>query len=256
MWCSRPRHAGVVLIAAGFVAVVLRLNTFAAEDFPTNVAVVVHADGSVVAVSGIVTQSTKKKARRVRFDFGLPRKAPERRWLEDDTLPICHTLWEKDGIRYTQTVLVTRFGAGDLPASGEPAADSVLMVQVVGENFTNDYTEATAELTVEVEGKALNLELRNDLIFSMETNASVFLVAIDVPASGIASTNGQQLRFQGNMPPGNTGAMTIKWPFTPPKGEPEIDRLRDLQFSEELYRVKRSWENRGNGQPIPLTFSK
>jgi glycosyltransferase A (GT-A) superfamily protein (DUF2064 family) len=50
--------------------------------------------------------------------------------------------------------------------------------------------------------------------------------------------------------------MTLKFPAAAPSGPKEIERLRDLDFVEELRRVKRCWANRARPGPLPVAFSK
>ena len=89
------------------------------------------------------------------------------------------------------------------------------------------------------------------------TNGTVLVAVIDIPAAGIVATNGTPLRFRGNMPPGNTGAMTFKLPLNPLHGEAQIEHLRDLDFAEESRRVKTFWSERartGLAVEFPLRF--
>jgi hypothetical protein len=242
-----------MLVAASFLVGHLVLSITAGGSAATNSVVFVGANGSVAIENVAVSRAADGTSVEVRFAFGLPRQAPVRRWLEDDTLPICRTTWEKDGIRYTETVLLTRRAPGEWAGANLPPEDAVVMVQIFGENFTNDYTGASAEFSVNRAGRPLNLELRNGLVFSISGASNSFVAALEIPASGIVSTNGLRLEFQANMPPGNTGATVVKLPLHLPQGEAEIDQLRDLQFDQELQRVKRHWEKHGLG-PAPVRF--
>lgn len=214
----------------------------------------VRADGSVAIplLAGPSSSGTTNPA--TVLAFGLPRRPPVQRWLEDDAPPICHTTWEKDGIRYTETVLVTGRTPGDWATTSLPAAEAVVMVRISGENFTNNYAEASAEFSVKRAGRALNLELRNDLVFSISGVPNSLVAVLEIPASGIVTTNGSRLEFQANMPPGNTGAMVVKLPLRPPQSDGEIEPLRDLQFDQELQRVKRHWARRGHNGRAQVTF--
>jgi hypothetical protein len=245
------------LLLAGLITAAFGSKAMSADALPAEAAVVVRTDGSIAARGGLPgSRPANRHGQQVRYDFSLPRQPPRRQWLEEDTLPICQTLWEENGVRYTQTVLMTRLGSGDLPTDGKIAEDSVLMVQLTGENLTNAYAEATAGLTVEIGGQKMNLELRDGLAFVTGTHAAGLLAAIDIPASGIAVAEGPQLRFSGNMPPANSGAMTFKFPAAAPTAPKEIERLRDLDFVEELRRVKRGWANRSKPRPLPVAFAK
>jgi len=180
-YCNQKSIA-TPLFLTGFLTIAAGLDGTAAEASSSKGLVVVHADGSVATQSEIVAAgAAKRRLQMVRYDFGLPHHAPVRQWLEDDTLPICHTRWEQDGIRYTQTVLVTRLEAAELLPAGKTAADAVLMVQLFGENFTNAYAEAKADLSVLIGGRKKHLELQDGLACLTEPDATGLVAVIDCP---------------------------------------------------------------------------
>jgi hypothetical protein len=182
----------------------------------------------------------------LRWHFGLPRVWPERRWLEDESVPLFHTAWVSNGIRYTQKVLVTSLGATDLALAPAVAPETVVLVQINGLNTNSEYTLAQAAVSVELAGRPLDLHLREGLVFATgKAGPARLLAALDIPGEGIAATNGLQLRFQGNMPPGTSGAMTVKIPLGPLADQKTISRLQDLDFEEEVRRVKQAWKNAG-----------
>ena len=53
------------------------------------------------------------------------------------------------------------------------------------------------------------------------------------------------------MPPGTSGAMTIKIPLDRLTGEAQLNHLHDLEFDQEYRRLKRSWSSQtaAPGQP-------
>ena len=211
-------------------------------------------DGSIVtrikALSSTV-QGTERHEEMV-FEFGLPAVRPSRQWQEDAHVPVCQSQWHKDGIRYTEKVLLTRLAPGGLLLDGQPPSDSVLLLQITGENLTNEYTEATAAFSLKVGSKPLDLELRGDLVYVILKGLAVPLGSIDVSPSGVLCTNGPQLRFRGHMPPGSSGAMTIKIPFSKVQEEADFNRVRDLEFEDELTRMKRFWTEHTKTHPKPL----
>ena len=220
--------------------------------------ITVHADGSITRVVSGGNAPSAERPRTIRYQFGLPTKPPLQRWLEQDSLPICHSRWEQDGIRYTQSVLLTRLADGALEPGGMAAADSVLLVQLVGENTASEYTEAKAALGIMRGEQILRLELNENLIQEVGADGKTFLGAIEIPASGVAAAEGVQLRFQGSMPPGTSGAMSFKYPLTELSGEKALDQLRFLDFTEELRRVRKHWQTRikaGGHLVFPVVFS-
>ena len=116
----------------------------------------VNADGSVFCVSDRIGQPRGKDSERLHwgghrltYDFGLPDGEPARRWIEDECLPIMNTQWETDGIRYTQTALVTRLEPGGLGFPDMQADDTaVLIVKVHGQNTAQEYRLAHATLSL------------------------------------------------------------------------------------------------------------
>jgi hypothetical protein len=220
--------------------------------------ITVHADGSISRVVRDDEAVSAGRPRTIRYQFGLPAKPPAQRWLEQDALPICHSRWEQDGIRYTQSVLLTRLAGGDLEPRGITAADSVLLVQLVGENTASEYTEAKASLGITRGEQILRLELNENRVHEVGAVGKTFLGAIEIPSGGVAVTEGLQLRFHGNMPPGTSGAMTFIFPLTELNGENVLDSLRFMDFTEELRRVRQYWQTRiKTGAPpvFPVVFS-
>jgi hypothetical protein len=227
---------------------------------PTAACARVHSDGALLIPTNEVTSrlGLGGASRQIRLGFGLPGTPGERRWVDDESVPICQTAWEKDGIRYTQTVLVTSLETNDQALTGPAPSNAVLLVQVAGHNTTAEYSAAGAAFEVKSEDRALPLEWRGGLVFVTGARAAVPLAAIDVPSEGIAGTNGLQLRFAGSMPPGTSGAMTVKIPSRVLERPAEINRLLDLEFDEELRRVKRAWKSPGEAaaRPFPVGWAE
>jgi len=222
-------------------------------------AVLVHPDGSIILpASAIAREHPGANSAKTVYEFGLPPQPPVKRWLEEDRLPICHTAWEHQGIRYTQTVLMTRMEPGEL-ANTNLSYDSVLMIQIKGENLTSEYAEGSAAFSVRHGDKRMTLDLRNGSIYFTDNNGSMPLSVVEIAPAGIAGTNGLALRFRGNIPPGNSGAMTISIPMIAAKREAALDRLRDLDFEEEFSRVKRFWSERvktNDLHRVPVGFTR
>jgi hypothetical protein len=61
------------------------------------------------------------------------------------------------------------------------------------------------------------------------------------------------------MPPGTSGAMTIKIPLAPLNDAAAMSRLSELEFDEEFRRVKRFWTERlkdATAVGMPLAFAE
>jgi hypothetical protein len=185
----------------------------------------------------------------VRYRFGLPERPPDQRWREEDKLPIYHARWECVGIRFTQIVLMSRIESGEVMPAGKIPADAVMLVQLTGLSVASEYTDATAAFQVEMEGDSLDLHLDGGMVRPRDASWPLFLAAVHVPAEGIETHAGPQIRFRGHMPPGTFGAMTIKIPLAPLEGRNAFERLQDLEFDEEFRRVKRFWKSRLEAAP-------
>lgn len=247
--------AAQVVLAGGAWAA-SQANALASEPAPVQVRI----DGSVVwALPSVLWPSPEPTAQRQAcYRFGMPAQLPLRRWLEEEGVPVCRTTWEKNGIRYTQSVLITGPEATEGSLLGQ-APQSVLLVRLAGENTASQYTEASATFAAEVEGRALHLELRDGVVYAAGPTGPLLVAVVDVAGEGIAEAAGPRLRFRGNMPPGTSGAMTIKIPAGKLEGEAAISRLRDLEFDDELRCVKRFWRARqeaGSAPLLPVVFAE
>ena len=204
---------------------------------------VVRQDGSVLTRMPVLSRFAPRGDRQpeVRFDFGLPPIRPIRQWREDGEAPVCRTLWETNGIRYTAIVMITNAKLGEERSGGAPT----LVVQLIGENFGSEYREACAALAVEVDGRRLQVELVGELVRVTKVDPPDVLAVVQVPSAGTAVGAGERLEFRGDMPPGTSGSMTVKIPLGEVRGEAWIERLRDLEFDDELKRVRREWKEGG-----------
>jgi hypothetical protein len=177
----------------------------------------------------------------VLYQFGLPEDPPIQRWREQDSRPVFHSLWDKDGIRYTQSILIARLHPDDpIPPNAKLPPDAVLLMQLAGLSLASEYTDATASFEVQFQDQTFPLSLDRTWVYTHLASAPLLLAQIDVPAEGIAAHTGSTLRFRGHMPPGLSGAMTVKIPLGPLSSPDDLDRLHDLEFEEELRRLKRS----------------
>jgi hypothetical protein len=220
----------------------------------------VHADGSLTGVADAIGCSApgRTSTNTTRYSFGLPEGPPQRRWLEADHLPICHTQWETNGVRYLQTVMLTRLEEGDLSATQVGSVDSVLLVRIMGESLTNQYASAEAALAIHEGECATRLELTNLVVYARPDKLPIPFAVLDISPSGIDTTAGTQLHFRGNIPPATSGSMVIKIPAVQVRDEPTLNRLLDLDFERELQRVKQYWRSVPTGElsypPVQLVI--
>jgi hypothetical protein len=221
---------------------------------------VVNVDGTVSRVAGASGSSAEpESARHFDFAFGLPAGGPIRRWVEDDCLPIMNSEWELDGIRYTQTVLLTSLSPEDpRTQSPETNAKAVLMVRIVGKNIAQEYRLARAVLSVVAADRPVPVVLRDGWLLAEPDNASgavpattgarvgevngeSLLAAVEVQGAAQGTQENGKVHLAGNMPPGTDGFMVLRIPMVPPVHADDLERLRNLEFDAELRRAKRFW---------------
>lgn len=177
-------------------------------------------DGSVRCVR---TQGTA-----LVFQFGFPTNTPAKVWREGAAL---RRQWTVNGVRYTQTVL-------EMPPREKGSEQSrppgeVILINIQGENTNTEYTEARADLTLETGGKRRELELGDGLLWEVEGSARKVVAALEIPEPGVRTKRGEQLHFQGNMPPSEKGSMTLKVPLMELQGD-QAECLNAIDFVESL----------------------
>jgi len=246
------RHCGCfcILLAGGFgwlglSSVLGAANATAPATLASSSPVLeLHPDGTILEPGGDLARAVGGAPRPIRWEFGLPASAPVYRGHADEIRSICVSRWEERGIRYTQTVLVTGL-------TSEAGSARVLMVQLTGENGSREYSEATAAFAVVIGDEILELEWRQGFVHARNLPQEPVIAAIEIGAEGIAESSGPRLKFRGQMPPGTSGAMTIKIPLDRLTGEAQLNHLHDLEFDQEYRRLKRSWSSQtaAPGQP-------
>ncbi|MGD0538869.1 MAG: hypothetical protein ABSC03_14645 [Verrucomicrobiota bacterium] len=211
-------------------------------------------EGIAFCVNDRIDQPVGKDTRRrtwggnrLDFAFGLPDAMPNKRWIEDGFLPIINAEWERDGIVYTQTAFVTRLEPGSLGFPDMKADDTaVLMVHIAGRNAAQQYREAHVVLSLKVDGRPVKITLTNDLVFAELDGGPLLRGVVSCQAEGKPVDDGKGIRFAANLPPGTDGAMVLRIPFVTLDQPAEIERLRNLDFEDEFYRVRKFWQARAD----------
>jgi hypothetical protein len=212
----------------------------------------VEPDGSVFCRNDRIDRPPGKDTPRrvwggnsLRYRFGLPPGTPAKRWIEEDCLPIIHAQWEREGIRYTQTALATRLEPGSLGWPEMQADDTtVLMVKIAAENLRDQTTRAYGELSLEVDGRPLELIPRDDLVFAKVDSTEQLRLAAEMPEGAAFSMSEGKIGCAGDLPANLQAEAIIKIPFVTLDQPGEIERLRKLNFEEEFNRVKSFWKAR------------
>ena len=171
----------------------------------------------------------------VTFRFGLPMR-PVFRTLQDESLPVCRTVWETNGVRIVQTAFVTELEGvkadGPVPPSDTMA---VFMAEFV---FTNT-SPATQTLSFwprqEVGSAGENLSWDDAGFFRTggHLRGQIFEPGFPKAMSSTWTLNA-----------GQTTAVLVKIPYFPLTEANEQAALATLDFDKERAAVARYWRRR------------
>jgi len=207
-----------------------------------------QADGSIQfrsndhflqALPGKETPRFKLEPAPVRFRFG-PHSRPIARTIQEDSIPICTTTWEANGIPLTQTAFVTELD-GTKAQGPVPPGDS-FVVFVAKFVFTNTSSSPqTASLPVIYQAgetkKALRIDDHGFLWLDENTRGQVL-----ADSSPLSDEEG--LAWNWTLAPGQSKVVLIKIPYVPLVGKAEEAALARLDFDTELMAVARYWRRR------------
>ncbi len=223
----------------------------------------VNSDGSVFCVNDRIDEPPGKDTPRRRwgghrltYRFGFPAK-PDRRWIEDECLPIIHAVWDREGIRYTQTAFATRFDEGGLGFPDMRADDTtVLMMRIIAENISMDATPASVALSLLADSTSMTLTDRSGLISAKVEATECLRAAYEIRTEANVEVDDGRVVWSGNLPTGQSAALVLKIPFVTLDQPAEIERLRALDYNAEFSRVKAYWKERADAgsqihTPVP-----
>jgi len=170
---------------------------------------------------------------------GNAKPRPDSAGPQPSPLPVSTVQRQRDEIEYTQTVFLAELRPEGGSKQSVESFGQVLLIQLAGRNQGSEYREARATLSLSRRGERLPLVLdRGALYLLPRTDASVPLGVIDVPAEGVDTLEGNQLRFRGEMPPGTSGALTLKIPLSALTEPAALDALHDLEFDRAFRRAR------------------
>ena len=204
-----------------------------------------EAEGSVVfrsndhylqARPGRDTARLKLEPAEVRFRFG-PLEQPVERQIEEESLPICQSTWEKGGLRLTQTAFVTSLGGtradGPVPA---PDAFAVFLARFVFTNTADTPQTATLPLSYSSAGGAKPLRLDDQGRLWLGSNLRGQVVDDDaVQARDFLSWS---------VAPHTTKTTWVKIPYLVLTEPAEQQALQALDFDSERTAVAGYWRRR------------
>ena len=175
----------------------------------------------------------------VSFRFGPPMR-PTFRTLEEESIPICHTTWETNGLRILHTAFVTELD-GTKAAGAVPPADTfaVFLARFI---FTNlSQTPQTASLPFQYKTGDAAKTLRageNGLLWLGENLRG------QVIADQQAPSEKSNLIWQWTLAPGESKTVTIKIPYLVLTEKTEHAALTQLDFEKERAAVAGYWHRR------------
>ncbi len=209
-----------------------------------------HNDHYLNNRPGKETDRLSLEAAPARFRFGINRQ-PADRYLDENSIPICTTTWEADGLRTVQTAFVTEL-AGTKADGPVPPADT-LAVCLARFVFTNTSdSPKTAKLPLAYEAGNSKPSLRLDekgLLWRSDSPRAQLLESSDSqtePGRPVfrapQSTNLSQLSW--TLAPAQSKTLLVKIPYLLLKGQAEQEALAALDFDRERAAVAGYWHRR------------
>jgi len=184
---------------------------------------------------------------RLHYTFDLPSGKPEKRWIEENSLPIIHAEWESKGVRYTQTAFATRLGPGGLGYPDMQADDTtVLMVQIVADNTMDDAAQASVKLGLEVDGHKVELLNKDDLVYAKLGSGEVLRCVMHPPEGANVSIIDGGVSCAGELPAKEHVVLEVAIPFITLDRPDEIEQLTKMDYDHEFERVSSFWRSRAD----------
>jgi hypothetical protein len=173
--------------------------------------------------------------------FSLPNK-PAFRTLEEESLPIVTTRWERDGVRIEQVAFVTMLGGTQADAPPPPAdAFAVWLARFCFTNISSEARTVTLPLSFRTGNKAVSLRAgeHGALLLGNYIRGQVF-------AEHQPVTENDNLVWTWMLAPGEWQTVTVKIPYLVLTEQSEYGALADLDFEKERAGVAGYWRRRLN----------
>jgi len=175
----------------------------------------------------------------VQFRFQLPGE-PVFRTIEEESLPICHTTWERNGIRITQTAFVTEL-TGTKANGPVPPADifAVFMAKFVLSNNTSAPQSASLPMTYTTDRETKLLRLGEKGKLWLGDNLRAQFVSRVAP-----TVEKEALHWSWTLAPGESMRVVVKIPYLVLTEKSEHDALAKLDFDTEQHEIAGYWRRR------------
>jgi len=177
----------------------------------------------------------EKANRHLRFN--LP-GSPVARSLEEDSLPICRTSWDEEGVRIEQTAFVTAL-LGTQADGGAPPSDTfaVFMARFTMTNPTNVPLTAKFRLKYDDSPEPLRVDTAGWLWAKDKLRGQVL-------ADSVPTLEGETSRWISTLAPGESKTVLVKIPYVVLTEASEREALNRLDFEKERCTVGNFWRNR------------
>lgn len=207
-----------------------------------------HNDHYLKARPGKDTPRLALEGAPARFRFGIDRQ-PVDRYLDEDSIPICTTTWEEDGLRTIQTAFVIEL-AGTKANGPVPPADA-LTVCLARFVFTNiSASPKTAALRLAYEAGDAKTSLRADDKGLLWLGENVRAQVVQLPGPGDQATGsppnaqGSTDQLSWTLAPGQSKTVLVKIPYLLLTEKREHDALVALEFKAQRTAVVDYWHRR------------
>jgi hypothetical protein len=198
-------------------------------------------DNFLRACPGKETARLRLEAAPARFRFG-PLREPVERHIEEDSLPICHTTWETNGLKISQTALVTELSGAKADGPVPPA--DIFAVCLLRFVITNGSSEPqTVRLPLSYQAADVPKSLRADEKGFLWLGENVRGQAV---GDKLVRSEGNDLGWSWRLDSGETRSVIVKIPYVVLTSEAERDALARLDIDAERLAVTGYWRRRLN----------
>ena len=175
----------------------------------------------------------------VRLEFGFPNR-PSQRTLQEESLPVCQSTWEIDGVTVQETTFVTELNGTQATGPTPPAdATAVCLARLTFTNASDAPKTARLPLRFFAGDSAMRLRVDPDGCFWTDAGLRGQLSSDARPNA----TESQPLNWSWTLGPRQTCTVVLKVPYVVLRGEGERTALMSLSFDRERTAVAGYWRS-------------
>ena len=170
--------------------------------------------------------------------FG-PLPQPAERHLEEESIPICHTAWELDGLQVSQTALLTQLDGAKAGPPPPADATAVFLARFIITNLSPAARTATLPLTYTADNKPRALRADDQGRLWLDANLRGQVLADPPPAAADETSS-----WSWTLAPGQSKTLVVKLPYLVLTEKSEQTALERLDFDAERAAVAAYWRRR------------